>query len=81
MSVPTETFYRAFHEATMRISEQQAIDKLCKELDISQEGLMRCALRLYQLIHEKRKIGHYMAFVDGDGKRVEEPPMGCPALD
>ena len=52
--------------------EQAVLAEMAKEQDLSEQGLLRQALRLYQAVHLEGKRGHRMAFVDEQGKLV--PP-------
>jgi predicted transcriptional regulator len=54
----------------------QALTRLAVETDMSKTGVLRQALRLYQLVHERAKDGQQMAFVK-DGKVI---PMITPSL-
>ncbi len=56
--------------------EASVLHQLATAQDLSQEGLMRHALRVYQQIHMKAKVGQRMAFVDVDGNVVKEEVFG-----
>jgi HD-GYP domain-containing protein (c-di-GMP phosphodiesterase class II) len=53
--------------------EARALEQLAKDKDLSKTAVMKQALRLYQLIHERGKLG-YTLHLEGDapGKRKVE---------
>lgn len=51
--------------------EMAALEQLCAEQDLSKTAVMRQALRMYQLIHERLKAGEKISF-SGDEKRAIE---------
>lgn len=61
--------------ATMTLNlsakEMAAIEQLCAEQDVSKTTVMRQALRLYQLAHERAKAGERLIF-SGDQQRAVE---------
>lgn len=56
---------------TLNLDERHmaALDALATEQDMSKTGVMRQALRLYQLVHERAKDGQQLAFTK-DGRTV-----------
>jgi predicted transcriptional regulator len=56
---------------TLNLSEREmaALDQLATEMDMSKTAVMRQALRLYQLVHERIKAGETMTF-SGDKERI-----------
>lgn len=48
--------------------EMAVVEQLCREQDLSKTMVMRQALRLYQLIHERMKAGETFSF-SGDVTR------------
>ena len=63
----------AERKATMTLNltqrEMDALDALAIDHELSKSALMRQALRLYQLIHERIKAGETMSF-SGDQERI-----------
>ena len=49
--------------------EMQVVDELAKGADLSKTAIIRQALRLYQLVHERLKAGETMHF-SGDRDRI-----------
>lgn len=62
MTKPTMTL-------NMTEREMQVLDDLAVTQDISKTQVMRQALRLYQLVHERVKAGETMSF-SGDKERM-----------
>lgn len=62
-------------KATMTLNltqrEMAVVEQLADEHDLSKTALIRQALRLYQLCHERTKAGEKMSF-SGDQQRVVE---------
>lgn len=58
-----------------------ALEALATEQDLSKTALMRQALRLYQMVHQRAKDGQQLAFVDRAGKLVRQVVVGLPAFD
>lgn len=56
---------------TLNLSEKEmdAVEKLAAETDMTKTGVMRQALRLYQMIHHRYNQGETMSF-SGDPKRA-----------
>jgi predicted transcriptional regulator len=68
---------------TLNLDERHmaALDALAVEQDMSKTGVMRQALRLYQMVHQRAKDGHQLAFVDRNGKLVRQVVVGLPSFD
>ena len=61
--------------------EMAVLEELAAAQDLSKTGVMRQALKLYQLIHERIKAGETMSF-SGDKERIAlfiGPGFGDPA--
>jgi NAD(P)H-hydrate repair Nnr-like enzyme with NAD(P)H-hydrate epimerase domain len=56
---------------TLNLSEREmaVLSQLAAEFDMSKTAVMRQALRLYQLVHERIKAGETMSFI-GDKERI-----------
>jgi hypothetical protein len=57
---------------TLNLSEREneVLEGLATEMDLSKTHVLRQALRLYQAVHERGKNGERMAFVNSDGKII-----------
>lgn len=68
---------------TLNLSERETevLYALSNEQELNHTQLMRQALRLYQHIHEKRKKGQEMAFVDADGNVVKQVIVGLGEIE
>lgn len=52
--------------------EMAALEELASEKELSKTGVIRQALRLYQLIHERTAAGEKLVFEDEkEGKKAE----------
>jgi len=51
--------------------EAAALKELAADKDMSESAVMRQALRMYQLIHERQKQGETFSF-SGDAQRAKE---------
>lgn len=49
--------------------EMAVVEELAAVQELSKTQLLRCALRLYQLVHERLKAGETMSFT-GDKERI-----------
>jgi len=58
----------------------EALCRLAAEQDMSKTQVLRQALRMYQMIHERAKRGEQLAFTK-DGAVVPVVCIGLPALD
>ena len=62
-------------KATMTLNltqrEMAVLEQLAADHELSKTALMRQALRLYQMVHERVKAGEVMSF-SGDQQRVVE---------
>ncbi len=58
---------------TIRLSEreQDALERLMSEQDLSAPAVFRCALREYQMGHERRKAGETVTW-SGDAQRMQD---------
>lgn len=56
---------------TLNLSEREmaVVEQLAADADMSKTAIMRQALRLYQLVHERIKAGETMSF-SGDKERI-----------
>lgn len=52
-------------------AEREALEALAQQHQMSQEGVMRQALRLYQLYHRRLKDGETVTW-SGDAQRTRE---------
>lgn len=57
--------------------EAALFEALEADTELSPEGLVRAALRLYQSVHERAKRGERMAWTDADGNLIAEEVGGC----
>lgn len=57
--------------------EAALLEAMQAELDMSDEAIVRAALRLYQSVHERAKRGERMAWVDASGTLIPEEVGGC----
>lgn len=62
----------------LREEENTALEELAEKQDLSKAGVMRQALRLYQMVYRKNAQGLTMAFIDKDGKPERILLMGMP---
>lgn len=51
--------------------EMAVVEQLCREQNLSKTMVLRQALRIYQLIHERMKAGETFGF-SGDRQRIVE---------
>jgi len=56
--------------------EQEAIQRMARTMDMSEEAIVRQALRLYDLHESHIQKGHQLAWVDAQGQLVREPIGG-----
>jgi hypothetical protein len=63
---------------TLSLSDKEAavLHGLSGEQDLSQQQVLRQALRLYQHVNTRIKQGEKMAFVDRDGNVVQQAIIG-----
>ena len=61
-------------------AERAALDDLCAATDLSGFALLRQALRLYQMRHQRAKAGQEMTFRNADGSPVREHSMLAPGF-
>lgn len=63
---------------TLNLSDKEAsvLHGLSTEQDLSQQQILRQALRLYQHVNNRLKKGERMAFVDTDGNVVQQAIIG-----
>lgn len=68
---------------TMQLDEQHkaALEELAGELDMTQSAVVRAALRLYQMVHQRAKAGERFVFIDRHGNKIKGTPLGVPALE
>lgn len=57
--------------STFSDKELTALETLAREKEMSQGAVLRQALRMYQLIHERTKAGETFSF-SGDARRAAE---------
>jgi predicted transcriptional regulator len=56
----------------LSVEEMTALEELASEKELSKTGVIRQALRLYQLIHERTAAGEKLVFEDEkEGKKAE----------
>jgi hypothetical protein len=60
---------------------QQVLEELAKAQNMSEENVMRAALRVYQLVHENNKRGLSLSFVDSTGQVVSDRMSIMPNID
>ena len=53
-------------------AEMLALEELCAEKDMSKTAILRQALRLYQLVNARLKIGEKLFFEDEVAKEKKE---------
>jgi len=56
-------------------AEMAVLDELCSKKDLSKTGLMRQALRLYQMVEERLEKGDKLFFEDEKTKEKAEVMM------
>jgi hypothetical protein len=56
--------------------EMAALEKLCVEQDLSKTAVIRQALRMYQLIHERMKQGETFGFSGDNARAIEFAGIG-----
>lgn len=56
------------------------LDELAKEQEMTRSALMRQALRLYQMVHDRAKKGQTLAFRNADGGFTPVVIVGLPDL-
>ena len=63
---------------SLSLSDKEAsvLHGLSGEQELSQQQVLRQALRLYQHVHNRLKQGEKMAFVDRDGNVVHQAIIG-----
>lgn len=59
----------------------EVLTALAKSQDLSKTAVLRQALRLYQLVHDRAAQGQTLAFRNADGTYVQQLIIGLPALD
>lgn len=59
---------RTLVTVALKEDEYQALRELCVEQDMTDSGIMRQALRIYQLVHRRTQEGYTMHFLDDAGK-------------
>lgn len=52
--------------------EMAALDALCSEKDMSKTAVLRQALRLYQLVNSRLRVGEKLFLEDGVSKEKKE---------
>lgn len=58
--------------------ENAVVEKLAAEQDLSCAGVVRQAVRLYQMVHAESVRGNRMGFFNDDGERTDTPiGLGC----
>lgn len=58
-----------------------ALTELAREQDMTEDAVMRCALRLYQMHNVRRKQGFHIVWLDEEGNPFPEMTGGCSAMD
>lgn len=53
----------------LRPNEMEVVERMAADADLSKTAIIRQALRLYQLVHERLKAGETMGF-SGDRERT-----------
>lgn len=53
-------------------AEMAALESLCDEKDMSKTAVLRQALRLYQLVNSRLKVGEKLFFEDEAAKEKKE---------
>lgn len=68
---------------TLALSEREnaVLEDLARVQDLSKTGVLRQALRLYQLVHDRNSLGQKMAFVDGAGNIIKIEIIGLEAFN
>lgn len=62
----------------LKEDENTVLESLAVKQDLTKVGVMRQALRLYQMVYRKNEQGLTMAFIDKDGKPERILLMGMP---
>lgn len=57
--------------------EEKVLTELAERNGTSKTGILRSALRLYQLIDARIHAGETMAFVDANGQVIKQEILGC----
>lgn len=72
-SIP-ETYVNAKRTMTLNLTEPEmaALEALCVEKDMSKTAVLRQALRLYQLVNARLKVGEKLFFEDETAKEKKE---------
>lgn len=56
---------------TLGPKHELVLEQLCMELEMSKTALLRTAIALYQLVHDRAKKGEHLAFTK-DGQVVQD---------
>lgn len=56
--------------------EMGALEQLCAEQDLSKTAVIRQALRMYQMIHERLKAGEKISFSGDEQRAIEFAGIG-----
>lgn len=69
-----EIYVNAKRTMTLNLTEPEmaALEALCVEKDMSKTAVLRQALRLYQLVNARLKVGEKLFFEDETAKEKKE---------
>lgn len=66
---------------SMDTRHHAVLEALAAEQGMSKSALLRQALRLYQMVHDRAKQGQQLAFRNQDGSYVPQVVVGLPSFD